>query len=327
MILIISNKWDVTVDFVVRELQDRGYPYFRLNTEDLPDLDITTQLPNLSATIEGQGATVDVVEQVGAVWYRRPGKPYEFVVEEERPDDGTLEYVQEQWSAWLKSLQAIDGLEWVNHPEENQRVESKIYQLQLANKIGFAIPETVVTNDGSSVTEFFDEQGESVISKALSSPLIEGRENDEFVFSVHLEERPSENDESLSISPTIFQEPILPKVDYRVTVVGDEVFPVKIGSESSGGVPVDWRVAKDDASFVQEKLPERVEELCRDFVQRAGLVFGAIDLVKRNDEFVFLEINPNGEWGWLQKPWGVPIAESLTDILIELDHSEELCSG
>jgi len=46
------------------------------------------------------------------------------------------------------------------------------------------------------------------------------------------------------------------------------------------------------------------------------LYFGAIDIVEHEGRFWFLEVNPNGEWGWLQKPNGVPIAEALCDLMI-----------
>jgi len=203
-------------------------------------------------------------------------------------------------------------------------MESKIHQLRLADKLGFKIPETAVTNTGSAVSSFFERQDNTVISKALSSPIISESEQDEFVFSVHLDEPPSSDDESLKVCPTIFQEPILPKTDYRVTIIGDIVLPVRIEGEDGIEVPVDWRTQKENIQFVQEDLPDRVEGLCRDYVEQAGLVFGAIDLVKFGDEFVFLEINPNGEWGWLQKPWGVPVAQNLTDYLVEHDDEQGL---
>jgi len=324
MILILSNKYDVTVDFVVKELQQRNYPYLRLNTEDLLNIDVTTKLPDFSIIVEKDGEVIDLTERVGAVWYRRPGKPFEFSDEEKKPDPGTVEYIREQWGAWIQSLQTIQGITWVNPHDANQRMESKIHQLRLAHKIGFRIPETVVTNSGPAVQEIFEEQDGSVISKALSSPIISESEQDEFVFSVHLDEPPSEDDESLKVCPTIFQEPLLPKTDYRVTVIGDSVLPVRIEGMDEIDVPVDWRTLKDEVQFVEDDLPEHIEELCRSYVAQNGLVFGAIDLVKFDDEFVFLEINPNGEWGWLQKPWGVPIAENLTDYLVNHDDKQGL---
>lgn len=322
MILILSNKWDVTVDFVIKELQNQEYPYLRLNTEDLPDLSVTTEIPDFSVTVEKQGQQYDLTEDVGAVWYRRPGKPFEFTNEEDQPDQGTLDYIREQWAAWLQSLQTIPRVTWVNPPDANHRMESKIHQLRLAHESGFTIPETLVTNTGSEAVRLFEKYTDSMIAKALSSPLITDNDQDEFVFSVLLDEPPSKDDESLNLCPTIFQEPQLPKKDYRVTVVGDKVFAVRIEGKEEVSIPVDWRTKQEGARFVQVDLPNRIEDLCRRYVSEAGLYFGAIDLVEVGGEYVFLEINPNGEWGWLQKPWDVPIAENLTELLIQYDTTE-----
>jgi glutathione synthase/RimK-type ligase-like ATP-grasp enzyme len=323
MILILSNKWDVTVDFVVEELRNRGYPYLRINTEDLSKYEVTTELPDFSIEVETDNQTVDLAEDVGAVWYRRPGEPFEFSDDDSKPSEEALEYIREQWSAWIQSLQTIPDTTWVNHPDANHRMESKVRQLNLANEVGFEIPDTVVTNSRSSAAEIFERQDGEIVSKALSSPLISGGSQDEFVFTVDLEESPAEVDEeSLRLAPSIFQESILPKIDHRVTVIGEEVFPVRIEAEEDAEIPVDWRTEKDDVRFIEDDLPIEVEELCRTYVDVAGLQFGAIDLVERDGEYVFLEINPNGEWGWLQKPWGVPIAETLSDFLIQLDGGE-----
>lgn len=318
MILILSNKWDVTVDFVVKRLQEANHPYIRLNTEDLPEKNVTTKIPEFSVVLEHQDKQIDLTKKVGAVWYRRPGKPFEFSDDEGTPSQGTIDYMEEQWGAWLQSLQSIPGISWINHPIANQKMEAKIAQLRLAADIGFNVPKTIVTNKKEVVKDFYKEQNGSMVAKALSSPIIQERNQEEFVFTTDLN-NPPEDDESLKMCPTIFQESMVPKIDYRVTVVGDDVFPVKIIGEGDNKVPVDWRTEKENIKFIEEDLPKRIEKLCREYVKKAGLTFGAIDLVKVDNEFVFLEINPNGEWGWLQKPWGVPIAESISSLLIKQD--------
>jgi glutathione synthase/RimK-type ligase-like ATP-grasp enzyme len=316
MILILSNKWDTTTDFVIKELQRRKHPYLRLNTEDISDLEVTTELPDLSIYVEWNGRSVDLSEEVGAVWYRRPSKPYEFTDEDARPDEETLDYIQEQWGAWWESLQTLSGITWVNHPVENHRMESKTRQLHLADQIGFNIPETAITNQPSVIEDLYQKHG-SIISKAVSSPLV--NKQDQFVFTVHIEDSPEEVEGELEICPSIFQKPLIPKIDYRITVVGDEVFPVKIEATDEEPVPLDWRTEKDHIQFTPAELPDNIESLCREYVAKADLLFGAIDLVKHEQEYVFLEINPNGEWGWLQKPWDIPIAEELAELLIAHD--------
>lgn len=80
---------------------------------------------------------------------------------------------------------------------------------------------------------------------------------------------------------------------------------------------MDWRTLKDNMGIKACSIPDHIASKCVRYVSELGLVFGAIDLVRSDDEYYFLEINPNGEWGWLQKNPGLPIAESITDRLIE----------
>lgn len=69
------------------------------------------------------------------------------------------------------------------------------------------------------------------------------------------------------------------------------------------------------------KLPQHIEDSCREYVANAGLVFGALDLVEHSGEFYFLEINPNGEWGWLEKTVGVKISSAICDVLLGAQES------
>jgi glutathione synthase/RimK-type ligase-like ATP-grasp enzyme len=104
-----------------------------------------------------------------------------------------------------------------------------------------------------------------------------------------------------------------------VTVIGEKLLVVKIRSAEGTMPNLDWRTQKDGLSFEPCSLPSDLGQKCISLVESLGLLFGAIDLVERDGEFFFLEINPNGEWGWLQKPTGMPIAETMCDLLVDLD--------
>lgn len=323
MILILSNKFDITTDFVIKELQKKDYPYVRINTEDLHELKVSTSILNDEMLIETNDGVFDFVNDIGIVWNRRPRDVLEFSDSDVDLDQGTLEFVRDQWSEWLVSLESVSGITWVNAPEDNRRMESKITQLRLAHNLGFTIPETVVTNDASKLSGGFSTQNEDIVAKSLGEPLIKSEEQNKFIYTVELDEVPSHKNENIGLCPTIFQKSMTPKTDYRVTVIGNSVYPVKIIGTDKKDVPLDWRTELDDIQFVQSDLPQHITDLCRNYVERANLKFGAIDLVEVDDEFIFLEINPNGEWGWLQKPWDVPIAETLTEYLIENDTRTE----
>jgi glutathione synthase/RimK-type ligase-like ATP-grasp enzyme len=71
-------------------------------------------------------------------------------------------------------------------------------------------------------------------------------------------------------------------------------------------------------SYELHQLPQEVESQCVHLTRALGLAFGAIDLILTpQGEYVFLEINPNGQWAWLQQVIpSLPLREALADLLI-----------
>lgn len=308
LILAITNKRDVSADFVIRELQRRGLPYRRINTEDLADDACSCELPSFDWTISNLAKGQLRLADVKVVWFRRPGNPFEETVAAVRPAPAVQRFVTEQWATWLEALELAPGCRWVNHPEPAARFENKIRQLRLAVELGFTIPHTLVSNDPSRIRAFV--AARKIVAKALFAPLLEGETEDHFVFTEMVKQDDLSDASALRAAPAIFQEAIMPKVDYRVTVVGNQIFAVRIDIPFGA---VDWRVHQRDVIFTRVELPDEVAQRCFQFVRQAGLVFGAIDLLERHGTWYFLEINPSGEWGWLQQPVGLPIAEALCD--------------
>lgn len=314
MILILANKWDLTVDLVVLELRRRNALFVRLNTEDLPRWSAVARLPEDSIQLRSDDGVIISLSDVKAIWNRRPGHVFDDLAPEKRPSAATQRFVTDQWFAWMESLQLREGVRWINNPTANGLMENKIRQLKLAAELGFSIPDTLVTNDAAELQSWLSQLGEQAICKALYSPLIEDEDEDRFIFTNLLDSVPDDLAESLSVAPAIFQRAFLAKVDYRVTVVGTRVFAARVEMSEPA---LDWRTAKTDVNFTLCDLPATIHELCHQYVAVAGLSFGAIDLIESNGEFYFLEINPNGEWGWLERPHGIPISAALCDILSE----------
>jgi len=319
MILILSNKWDLTVDFVVAELRARGCDFIRINTEDLASGQATICLPNLRILASKHGEVHDLTHTVNVIWNRRPGKPFDDIPRSARPSPATQSFVNDQWFSWLEALQLIPNVTWINHPQANDAMENKARQLWIASKIGFQIPETVITNDPEEARQLAKKHGDRLVAKAFYSPLIEEPAEDFFVFTNEITAADLTSEEEIKISPSIFQQCLSPKVDYRVTVLGETVFPVRVECQNQKSSHLDWRTEKSEIRFTACSLLPEVEDLCRRYVKDSGLIFGAMDLVEHNGNFFFLEINPNGEWGWLQKPNNIPIAEALCDLMIFYD--------
>lgn len=319
MILILSNKWDISVDFVIHELRKRGRDFIRINAEDLLFEKASVFLPNFRIFVSKQQHIKELTESINVIWNRRPGKVFDSILNEKKPSLATQEYVNNQWYTWLEALQLIPEITWINHPQKNDFMENKIRQLLIADEIGFSIPDTLISNNPKEVKDFIRSKGGTAVAKALFSPLIEEPEVDYFIFTNKISLETLRADEEIEICPTIYQQKLSPKMDYRITVVGEEVISAKIEDSISNEPFLDWRESKNSLKFVQCKLPEEVEGNCRKLIQSNGLLYGSIDLVEYKGDYYFLEVNPNGEWGWLEKPNNIPIAARITDLLIQFD--------
>jgi hypothetical protein len=322
MILILSNKWDLTVDFVIAELRSRGSHFLRINTEDLTSGQATIHLPDLQILVSKNNKIYDLTDTVNVIWNRRPGRPFDDISTNEKPSPAIQHFVNDQWFSWLETLQLLSGVTWINHPQANDAMECKPRQLLLASQIGFQVPDTVISNDPDAVRLLANKHFNKLVAKALYSPLIEEPDKDFFVFTNEINISDINSDEDFRISPSIFQQSLRPKVDYRVTVIGETVLPVEVLNQSVEEYSdIDWRTKKTGLKFSACNLPLDIMEKCKNYVRDNGLIFGAIDLVRHDDKFFFLEINPNGEWGWLQHPHGIPIAKTLCDLMLTYDNA------
>jgi len=317
MLLILSNKWDVSVDFVVKECRRRKLPYLRLNTEDLLNEHASISVDEeLKVILTIKGCEYDLNSTITSIWCRRPGKVYEFSIDNEKPTEAVQKFVHEQWIIWLEALSLLNNVYWMNEPSASARMENKAIQLDHARKAGFSIPRTIITNSADKVREYFSGEQRKIVAKALYSPLIEEPDQDYFIFttSIELEDLV---DSEVAVCPSIFQECLYPKRDFRVTVIENKVLAVEVKLDTPEASDVDWRKLESAVSYEKVALPSGMVDLCANYVKAAGLSFGAIDLVECKGTYYFLEINPSGEWGWLQKQIGLPVAESLCNVFEE----------
>jgi len=304
LVLILTNEHDVSADWVVRELRRRGVPYLRLNTERLPQYALVGKPAEGKWRVSRDGIT-SVLDSIRGVWFRRPEVPGDEYFAGLSRDE--IAVASDQWRGVVSGLRSLPGAKWINPPERNALGETKTVQLQLASSLGFRVPDTLITNSGAEAFDFMERHPSAVV-KAIRTPLIHSCGETRFVYTERLTQRLLEGLRELEPVPFILQEEIGPKLDVRVTVVGDEAMAACLTEPAT---EVDWRAQKPPGRFRKLDLPDDVKALCIRLVCAMGLSFGAIDLLEdEHGDWFFLEINPNGEWGWLQKTTGLPIARS-----------------
>lgn len=112
------------------------------------------------------------------------------------------------------------------------------------------------------------------------------------------------------LTPSIYQRNIPKAYKVRVTVVGREVFAAAVDSQATAATRQDWR--RERLPFRTYALPTIIADQFVALVQALQLRFGAIDLIKSTDgQYYFLEINPNGQWAWVELDCGLPISRAL----------------
>ena len=156
-----------------------------------------------------------------------------------------------------------------------------------------------------------------MIAKPVRSGYVDTGDEQFAVYTSQVLESHLDDLSGAQLSPTIFQ-PLIPKlVDVRATFVGEELFVAEIESQTDAAAMVDWRRTTNPLlPHRRASLPRAVEQASRRLMKRLGLVFGALDFVRTPDnEWIFLEVNPNGQWLWLDDMLELGITDAVADWL------------
>lgn len=325
-ILLITNKEDVTVDFVVRELKAREIPYYRLNTEDIPER-ISVEF-NISEDnfllIDNHKKSVFSLQDFQSVYYRRPA------ISNLSHIDGIT---RQERSFLLRELQylfegiyrVLDGAFWLNNVFKIREAENKLYQLQMAKKVGFTTPKALISNTTSSIASFIAANEDDCILKPIKSGAIEGESSRSVIFTSQLKHSVADQPSRFKSFPSYIQKHVAKKSDIRCTVVGNKVFAAEIQSQDRNDAKVDWRKSAVPLKHEAHELPEVIEQYCLSLTQAFELNYSAIDLIlDREGNYIFLELNPNGQWAWIEKRLALPISHSIVELLVNKGHANEL---
>jgi len=315
MILLVTNKRDITTDYIVKELRNRQLNYFRLNTESLANYDCSIGYDSVD---DWRIGSVDG-SQVQAAYFRRPLPP-EYTRSKETSEN---DYIKSEWLAFLKSVYARLDDKWFNSPIAIALAEDKPKQLLIARKAGFKVPAGVITNLVDDIIH--KTTNSQLIIKPVRQGLVEGEE-ERVIFTSRIPEITMDYKSAVSQVPSIFQQEVPKRYDVRVTVVGSRFFAVAILSQVADQTEVDWRKGgRIDLHHEAIDLPQNIIDSCIELMSKLNLRFGAIDLVcDLNGDYWFLEINPNGQWAWIENQTKLPIASAIVDELVSHGKKNEL---
>lgn len=310
-VLIISSERDEHATAVAIQLTQLGVEHHFLDLARFPEqIGLVLRYGNEgppATMLRGVGGVDLDLAGVGAAWYRRP-QPFGIPPSLNRPSHRTFAY-NESHEAIAGLWQLLDVF-WMNHPTRDEVAARKVHQLAVARSSGLEIPRTLISNDPVEARRFLADRGPSAtIYKAFSATQQEWRETR----LVRTEELAVL--EQVRHAPVIFQEYVPALFDLRITVVGDRIFAAAIHSQETE-YRVDFRIDMNRARVEPHDLPIEVEKGLAEFMRRLGLVYGAIDMRLTPDgRFVFLEVNPAGQWLFIEGRTGQPITATVARTL------------
>jgi ATP-grasp ribosomal peptide maturase len=310
-VLVLTEACDPTADFVLEHLNERQIPFWRVDPgEFMTELALSAWFDGAwSGDLRGPMRGIEL-GWIRTVYYRRPS--------DFRTPDGLSEgeqiFAESQARHALSGiLAALPDVLWVNKPARMADARVKPYQLALAARCGLTVPRTLITNRPEDVVAFGRRFGR-IITKSLA--IVNVRESDE-TGVLYTTEVPQEDWSHPGIATTahLFQDLVPRSYEVRLTFVAGECFACAMEPDDPDGA-IDIRAHGDQVRQTAVQVPDDIVGAVRVMMERMGLVFGAFDFLVRPDgKWVFIELNPNGQWAWTEQAAGLPISTALADLL------------
>lgn len=312
MILVISYPGEEHTDDVVARLERLGREVVRLDLAEFPSAASLTMHWNDGSRPSfqiGRAGGAAELARARVAWWRRV-RPY--TLDPALSGSGFAAFAESE------TAQAVNGMldslpcRWVNPRAADEAAHRKPYQWTVAQAAGILVPRTLVTTDPEAARRFVAEAPGRVVFKPFLATTQSWRET-RVIGPEDLERM-----ELVRFAPVIFQD-YIDGVDLRVTVVGDQVFAAEIDARQTS-YPYDMRMVIGETQVRPTELPSSVQQGLLALQRRLDLDYGAIDLRRTDDgRFFFFEVNPAGQWLFVEQRTGLQIGQAMAELLARLE--------
>ncbi|MFZ6768169.1 hypothetical protein ACO0LM_13995 [Undibacterium sp. Di26W] len=256
---------------------------------------------------------------VNGIWCRTSSFPAKYAPTLSSVSEYSRTYVSSEWRVAMSAVFASIDAKWANKPQVISIAGNRILQMRLAPQFGLKVPAWVVASSNKEIDEF-----------ARSLPI------KEFIVKALNEGAPNDcgdvNPNTIKISdpvvqlapdagkiPVLLQMAISARVIIRSYVIGNKVYSAEGVVDLSDPVFLDSRLDLSDKKkypYAVHVLPTDIETALVALARKLDLTYGAADfLLDENGDYWFLEINPSGQWAWIEKQTGLPISAEIIKFL------------
>lgn len=298
-ILIITSSIDVTVDCIIKKYWN--IKFFRFDVDKFASYEINVS--NSSWKIKNILTNNEIEERnVLSIYYRKPIFP------------DLSEYENYYHSMIEKDILALitgivdsfDG-KVLSKPYLLRLSENKINQLIFASMNNYLLPKSFIGNDNHSLVIFSDK-------KAIIKPLTTGKVYTNSECELYQTSYYNFDNDDISLTPIYLQDYIPKQYEARITVINNKFYTVRIDTLDK----LDWRKDYENHKYTLIECPEKIKNECIKMLLHYNISFGAFDyIVTPNNDWVFLELNPNGQWLWLEEALNLDISKKIIEYLCE----------
>jgi len=302
MIIIFTEKSDLSTCDVVDWLIYYNKSYLRINEDDLFEIDIEKN--QFILCFQEYRINID---EIKAVWYRRSLLQ---IKQDKFENKGVQKYIFEEKTVLKEYLLFLFSKKKTIGKANGLRVNKLIIN-HIAKSVGLKTPNSFLSKSKKDLQVEY-----SLITKTINeNPHI--KLNNELYFSL-LTKEVKKNDKNQQFGISFFQEKIEKRYELRVFYLNEKKYSMAIFSQKNKKTEIDFRDYDKEKPnrVVPYKIPKKIELKIIILMKKINLNCGSIDiLVDKNLDYYFLEVNPVGQFGMVSIPCNYYLEEKIANYL------------
>ncbi len=328
IVLLSTNEFEYSTDEIVEWLDYYKTDFVRFNGEEL-------EMSKISLSIENDEIEYFLSKKINLykklTIFNRRWTRFSFI---DKINDGHEPKLVNDIRTFLKLefssvshylfgiLLANENSIWIDRPDSVRL--NKLLVLNLAKKYGLQIPKTLVTNRKQDLIGFKNKYGR-IITKSIGE--IISLTSAKYMFALGTKEVTNDTIKELPLRfyVSLFQELIEKKYEIRVFYLDGQFYSMAIFSQRRQESKIDFRNynLNDPDRMVPFVLPADIEVKLKKLMNALSLKTGSIDLIcDKMNNFIFLEVNPVGQFGMVSKPCNYYLEKIIAEYLIKTDSND-----
>ncbi|MDR2064574.1 MAG: grasp-with-spasm system ATP-grasp peptide maturase [Prevotellaceae bacterium] len=324
MILILSDEFDQSTNDVIDWLLYFKKPFIRINDTDICEIiKIQFEENKTKIVIKVKNRKIDF-DDVSTYWYRRGY--FNIKIPVIKKEDIPLLY-DEVNNSLKKELYIIVNFLHVYLQDKyglGSFLDNRINKLQtliLARECGLTIPDTIISSQKNIIKQFQKDKI-SIITKAISETIMFMVQNVGTILSyTNVVEKHEIDDYNTLIFPSLFQSKIDKKYELRIFYLDGDFYAMAIFSQTNDKTKIDFRNYDNikPNRCIPYKIPTKIKNKLYNFMKETGFKTGSIDMIVNNrNEYIFLEVNPIGQYGMTSIPCNYYLDKKIAKYLCQI---------